>query len=79
MKLLGRNDLHNLGITYSREHLRKLILAGQFPVPIPIGAGRRQFWDEGEIHQYIADRTAQRDAKVTARREAKNHETPAPL
>jgi prophage regulatory protein len=60
--LLDYDGLRAKGITFSREHLWRLVRAGRFPAPVklsgdPLG---RNAWDEAEIDQHIADRKAER-------------------
>jgi predicted DNA-binding transcriptional regulator AlpA len=46
------------GITFSADHIRRLVRAGQFPSPFKIGS--RNVWLEDEIDNFIA-------AKISAR------------
>ena len=59
-RLLDGEDLRALGIRYSRMHLRRLILAGQFPAPISLGENRRA-WVADEVHAWIDGRIRERD------------------
>jgi prophage regulatory protein len=52
------------GITYTRERLRQLELAGKFPKRLKLGSTQRSgqcAWVEHEIDAYIAERMAARD------------------
>ena len=44
--LLGYADLRALGISYSREHLRRLMAAGKFPLAVTLGPEKhaRKMW-----------------------------------
>lgn len=53
------------GITYSREHIRRLVKDGKFPNPIRIGT-RSIAWDEAEIDAWLAKGAAARDTKPAA-------------
>ena len=60
MKLLDYAGLAEKGITFSDTHIGRLINRNQFPAPVKIG--KRSFWVEAEIDQYIADKLSQRDS-----------------
>ena len=61
MVLLSREDLRNKkGIPFTRQHLHRLIRAGQFPRPIKLG-GNTNAWPEPEVDSYIENRIAARD------------------
>ena len=63
MRLLTFTELQRQkGIPYCRDHLRRLVKAGQFPRPIELGA-RRIAWAEDEIR---ASRRARGKAKRCA-------------
>jgi prophage regulatory protein len=62
MKFLSRTDLRDRGITFSRQHLDRLIKAGQFPAPVKPGGGVNA-WIDNEIDDYQAACVAARDAK----------------
>jgi len=49
------------GISYSRDHLRRKVKAGEFPKPIPV-SDRRIAWIETEIDDWLSARIAKRDA-----------------
>lgn len=57
-KLLNPADLYKLGITYSRQHLWRLITAGRFPQPIRLTPRGRRYWLATEIHAWLRDRIA---------------------
>ena len=69
MRFLYPEDLHALGIRYSRQHLHRLIKAGIFPAPVKPGSGGHNAWLENEIHAYQRARIAERDAKHTTTNE----------
>ena len=48
------------GIPYCGDHIRRLVLAGQFPKPIKIGRGRNA-WIETEINLWLQARANLRD------------------
>jgi prophage regulatory protein len=52
------------GITYSREHIRRLMKARRFPRAVKLGdaPNARVAWSEQEVDEYVADRLAARDA-----------------
>ena len=60
-RLLDREALTAKGVTYSREHLWRLVEAGRFPRAIKIG--RVNFWVESEVDKHISRLIAERDAK----------------
>lgn len=47
------------GIGYSRDHLRRMVKAGKFPMPIPLSESRIA-WVEAEIDDWLTSRAAQR-------------------
>jgi prophage regulatory protein len=59
MKLLDYEGLADKGIKFSDTHIGRLINKNQFPRPVKIG--KRSYWIEEEINQYIADKLKQRD------------------
>jgi predicted DNA-binding transcriptional regulator AlpA len=53
-RLIDYNDLvTGKGIKYSRQHLRRLESAHQFPKRVKVGGGHRVAWREYEIDAYI--------------------------
>jgi prophage regulatory protein len=65
MRFLYPEDLRALGITYSRQHLHRLIKAGIFPAPVKPGTGGLNAWIDSEVEAYQQSRVAERDAKRT--------------
>lgn len=63
MKLLSFADLPDRGISYSRQHVYKLIAADKFPKPIKLGEQRVAFV-ESEIDAWIKSKIAARDAEA---------------
>ena len=53
--LIDYEGLRQLGILLSREHLRRLELAGRFPLRYQLSAKRRA-WRLSEIEVWIASR-----------------------
>lgn len=70
VRLIGFAALAAKGITYSRQHLHRLIRARKFPRPVKMGASggyrARNAWIESEIDTYIASRIAERDVAAPA-------------
>jgi prophage regulatory protein len=66
MKLLDYRQLKpEKGVSYSREHLARLIKAQRFPSPVVLstddrGTPKRIAWLEAEIDAWIADAAAKR-------------------
>ena len=62
MRLLTFTELQRQkGIPYCRDHLRRLVKAGQFPRPIELGA-RRIAWAEEEVDSHLEQLVAKRNA-----------------
>jgi len=64
MRMLSFAELKPVkGIPYCRDHIRRLVNAGQFPRPVKLGQRQnsRLAWPEPEIDQWQADRMAERD------------------
>jgi prophage regulatory protein len=62
MRLLTFTELQRQkGIPHCRDHLHRLVKAGQFPRPIELGA-RRIAWAEDEVDAHIANLLAKRNA-----------------
>src|SRR4051812_20673436 len=62
MRLLTFTELQRQkGIPYCRDHLRRLVKAGQFPRPIELGT-RRIAWAEEEIDAHLEQLLAKRNA-----------------
>jgi prophage regulatory protein len=63
MRVLTRFDLRaRKGIPYSRQHLERMVRAGEFPVPFKLGNGpkARNAWDEREIDAWLKARARSR-------------------
>jgi predicted DNA-binding transcriptional regulator AlpA len=48
-------DLNSKGIKYSRQHIRRLVEVGEFPVPVEFST-HHKVWIEEEIDAYIASK-----------------------
>jgi predicted DNA-binding transcriptional regulator AlpA len=48
------------GITFSPNHIRRLVAAGRFPKPFRLSE-RRPAWSEATLDRWIAAREAERD------------------
>ena len=64
-KVLGRQNLKNMGIPWSNVHLRRLEDAGQFPRRIYLGQNTC-VWDEREIHEWLESKAAERQPEAKA-------------
>ena len=66
MQLVSFEELKAMGISFSTQHLNRLIKAGEFPRAIKLGPARnsRKAWLKTDIDAWISDRIAQRDAGV---------------
>lgn len=64
--LMSLEQLQGIGITYSKEHLRRLEADGLFPVRVHMSAARVA-WVEGEIIQWIRDLMENRTNQVGRR------------
>jgi len=61
MRVIGFERLAaEKGLTYSRDHLRRMVKAGKFPRPIPLSESRIA-WDEAEIDAWLKARAAERE------------------
>jgi prophage regulatory protein len=58
----------NIGIPYSREHVRRLEKAGKFPKRIPLGTQKIAWWRD-EILAWLAERAAERENRIYRTRE----------
>lgn len=54
------------GISFSREHRRRLMAVGLFPKHFAIGDGQHIGWLEAEIDGYISERAARRHSVEVA-------------
>jgi predicted DNA-binding transcriptional regulator AlpA len=59
MKVLSQRDLPAKGITWSREHTRRMWEAGKFPRPFKLAAGSWNYWNEAEIDEWLEERANQ--------------------
>ena len=62
MRILRRQDVTKK-IGLERSAIYQMMGRGQFPRPVQLASCRSVGWLELEIDQWIADRTAERDAK----------------
>ena len=62
VNLMSFDELWDRGITYSKEHLRRLEADGLFPVRVELSAARVA-WVEEEINQWIQERMENRPAR----------------
>jgi prophage regulatory protein len=54
VKLIDFKDLYPVkGISYSRDHLRRKVKAGEFPKPLQLSP-RRIAWIESEVDEHLA-------------------------
>ena len=60
-RLVSMDELKDVGVSFSRPHLFRLIKAGKFPKPAKIGENRNA-WPIEEINQWIDDRLRERDS-----------------
>lgn len=66
MRLLEMSELKSVkGVPFSRQHLHRLISAGQFPRPIKVGLNRNAFLEE-EVDAWLQARIAERDRAMEA-------------
>ena len=54
-RLLTYKDLHEVGVSFSRNYFRKLINDDKFPQPIRVGPCKL-VWDEAAIRTWIEER-----------------------
>jgi prophage regulatory protein len=62
-RLLSFKQLIELGISFSREHIRRLEEAGKFPERIRLSP-QKIAWFEDEILAWLAERDAERATRV---------------
>jgi prophage regulatory protein len=60
-RLLKFKQLLELGISFSREHVRRLECAGKFPKRLRLSP-QKIAWFENEILAWVAERDAERNA-----------------
>ena len=63
IKLLRLPDLRRRGITYSRQHIDRLVKKKRFPKPVKPGGpgGNASAWIDYEIDDHLAMLVAERD------------------
>jgi prophage regulatory protein len=62
-QLLSFNDLKLNGISFSRQHIDRLVKAGVFPRPVKLGLNRNA-WIKEEVEAYIASKINERNKAV---------------
>lgn len=60
MRLISTEGLKAKGIAISQTQLWRLMKAGHFPRPVPLGT-RHRVWLESEIDAWIMERVEERD------------------
>jgi len=68
MRVLKQRDLPTKGITWSREHTRRMWQAGKFPKPFQLSTNGWNCWAEDEIDAWLEERAGRRS---TAQNETK--------
>jgi predicted DNA-binding transcriptional regulator AlpA len=59
MKALSQRDLRELkGVSWSREHVRRMVKAGKFPAPFKLTDKGRNFWNEEAVDRWLEERAA---------------------
>ena len=77
MKLIDFKDLYPVkGISYSRDHLRRKVKAGEFPKPIQLSP-HRIAWIELEVDEHLA--TKERARQETSAPNSTAPRQPRPL
>lgn len=68
MQLVGFEELRDIGIPFSTQHLNRLIKAGHFPPAIKLGPARnsRKAWLKDDLDHWLAGRIAARDQSGVA-------------
>jgi predicted DNA-binding transcriptional regulator AlpA len=63
-KFLDREGLAELGINFSRDHLRRLVKQNRFPKPFKVSPGDsgKLFWRTEDIEAFVAARQAAANA-----------------
>jgi predicted DNA-binding transcriptional regulator AlpA len=61
MKVLSQRDLPSKGITWSREHTRRMWESGRFPKPFKLSDRGWNVWAEDEIDAWLKQRANKRD------------------
>jgi predicted DNA-binding transcriptional regulator AlpA len=65
--LLSRADLNALGISYSRQHLFRLVREGRFPRPIALSGPQpysRKVWRRADVERWLAGLNYTGDGKA---------------
>jgi predicted DNA-binding transcriptional regulator AlpA len=62
MKVLSQRDLPSKGITWSREHTRRMWKIGKFPRPFKLADKGWNVWSEEEIDNWLEAQASQRRA-----------------
>jgi predicted DNA-binding transcriptional regulator AlpA len=65
MKILNQRDLSSKGISWSREHCRRMWEAGKFPRPFKLTDNGRNVWREDEIDAWLEERASRRARQST--------------
>jgi predicted DNA-binding transcriptional regulator AlpA len=60
MRVLTQRDLATKGITWSREHTRRMWTAGRFPKPFKLHDRGWNVWDEAEVDAWLEERAGRR-------------------
>jgi predicted DNA-binding transcriptional regulator AlpA len=60
MKVLSQRDLPVKGITWSREHTRRMWEAGKFPRPFKLATKGWNYWNEDEVDRWLEERASRR-------------------
>jgi predicted DNA-binding transcriptional regulator AlpA len=66
MKVLNQRDLATKGITWSREHTRRMWKAGKFPAPFKLSENGRNIWNEDEVDAWLEERAGRRSNVPTS-------------
>ncbi len=64
MHLISFEELKEMGIPFSTQHLNRLIKAGHFPKAIKLGpsSNSKKAWLKADIDAWLKELIAQRDA-----------------
>jgi predicted DNA-binding transcriptional regulator AlpA len=66
MKVLSQRDLPAKGITWSREHTRRMWEAGKFPRPFKLADKGWNVWSEEVIDSCLQERASNRQPTMSA-------------
>ena len=74
-RVIGYRDFKSKGITYTRQHISKLVKEKKFPAPFkPNGSGRGQnAWFEDEIDQHFEACAAKSHIESKAQSKTEHH------